>query len=179
MDKELKGLITEIIIYAIIIIVMIPLWNGISKKNQNDTYALMSMSSELKIEETTSDVQSYLIPYEDNYASQNIKARNFKITNNGVDDKDYYFIMKIDKTSTLDYKDVVCQIKDEIIHLSDANIQEDNDNYYLYLLSDTINETDNVQFKMWLEQDTSYTKENTMSFSFFVNEIDKELVFNN
>ena len=179
MNKEIRGLVTEIIIFTIIIAVMIPLWINVSQKNKNDTYALLSMSSELKIQETTTNVQTYLIPYEDNYASENIKARNFMVTNMGSNDKDYYFIMKIDKKSTLDYKDVVSEVNDEIIHLKDANMQEDDDNYYLYLLSDTIEETDNVEFKMWLEQDTSYNMENTMSFSFFVNEVDKELVFNN
>lgn len=143
MDKELKGIVGEIIILITLMIIAIPI--------------CVKASSDYQAKKDKMIIG--------NHASVDISNRGEikKVTVNSDNNKDIsvYLILKISKFDD----EYIVYLDDQIFDLKDLEYTEDNDNYYYNLGLYPIKRKRTFDFRITVK-DKSYYKE-TISYSFY------------
>lgn len=143
MDKELKGIVGEIIILITLMIIAIPI--------------CVKASSDYQAKKDKMIIG--------NHASVDISNRGEikKVTVNSENNKDIsvYLILKISKFDD----EYIVYLDDQIFDLKDLEYTEDNDNYYYNLGLYPIKRKRTFDFRITVK-DKSYYKE-TISYSFY------------
>ncbi len=143
MDKELKGIVGEIIALIILMIIAIPICVKASSDYQTKKDKMII----------------------GNHASVDISNRGEikKVTVNSDNNKDIsvYLILKISKFDD----EYIVYLDDQIFDLKDLEYTEDNDNYYYNLGLYPIKRKRTFDFRITVK-DKSYYKE-TISYSFY------------
>lgn len=143
MDKELKGLVGEIIAVIILMVIAIPICVKASSDYQTKKDKMII----------------------GNHASVDISNRGEikKVTVNSDNNKDIsvYLILKISKFDD----EYIVYLDDQIFDLKDLEYTEDNDNYYYNLGLYSIKEKRTFVFRITVK-DKSYYNE-TISYSFY------------
>lgn len=143
MDKELKGIVGEIIILITLMIIAIPI--------------CVKASSDYQAKKGKMIIG--------NHASVDISNRGEvkKVTVNSDNNKDIsvYLILKISKFDD----EYIVYLDDQIFDLKDLEYTEDNDNYYYNLGLYPIKRKRTFDFRITVK-DKSYYKE-TISYSFY------------
>lgn len=143
MDKELKGIVGEIIALIILMIIAIPI--------------CVKASSDYQAKKDKMIIG--------NHASVDISNRGEikKVTVNSDNNKDIsvYLILKISKFDD----EYIVYLDDKIFDLKDLEYTEDNDNYYYNLGLYPIKRKRTFDFRITVK-DKSYYKE-TISYSFY------------
>lgn len=143
MDKELKGIVGEIIILITLMIIAIPICVKASSDYQSKKDKMII----------------------GNHASVDISNRGEikKVTVNSENNKDIsvYLILKISKFDD----EYIVYLDDQIFDLKDLEYTEDNDNYYYNLGLYPIKRKRTFDFRITVK-DKSYYKE-TISYSFY------------
>ena len=143
MDKELKGIVGEIIALIILMIIAIPI--------------CVKASSDYQAKKDKMIIG--------NHASVDISNRGEikKVTVNSDNNKDIsvYLILKISKFDD----EYIVYLDDQIFDLKDLEYTEDNDNYYYNLGLYPIKRKRTFDFRITVK-DKSYYKE-TISYSFY------------
>lgn len=143
MDKELKGIVGEIIILITLMIIAIPI--------------CVKASSDYQAKKDKMIIG--------NHASVDISNRGEikKVTVNSENNKDIsvYLMLKISKFDD----EYIVYLDDQIFDLKDLEYTEDNDNYYYNLGLYSIKRKRTFDFRITVK-DKSYYKE-TISYSFY------------
>lgn len=143
MDKELKGIVGEIIAVIILMVIAIPICVKASSDYQTKKDKMII----------------------GNHASVDISNRGEikKVTVNSDNNKDIsvYLILKISKFDD----EYIVYLDDQIFDLKDLEYTEDNDNYYYNLGLYSIKEKRTFDFRITVK-DKSYYNE-TISYSFY------------
>ncbi len=143
MDKELKGIVGEIIAVIILMVIAIPICVKASSDYQTKKDKMII----------------------GNHASVDISNRGEikKVTVNSENNKDIsvYLILKISKFDD----EYIVYLDDQIFDLKDLEYTEDNDNYYYNLGLYSIKEKRTFDFRITVK-DKSYYNE-TISYSFY------------
>lgn len=92
-----------------------------------------------------------MFPMRDEDAMQNLKPCTVKVMNETYTSENYALILKIDKTSTMDYHYIHIGINDKVYALNDLGQVEETENYVFTLAKDTIvGNTKNYEIRVWL-----------------------------
>ena len=171
MNKEIRHLVIEIIVFAVVAIGSIPIWSGLSEDNLKTTQGLLAYSSNLTIDKVT-DNNYTLFPMTDEYAINNLEVNTLKINNVSNKKLNYKLVFNVDNTSTLDISSFKIKVNDKIIKISDNYLSCDEE--YCYYLLDTLEITSkkdtNVDYILWLDENTTTVNGNII-YSFSANEI--------
>lgn len=154
-DKIIHLKLIEITIMLIIIIISFPLWKKLEQNEIMTTAALYDNARYTYI-----DVENYsngpMFPIKDDEALNELKPTSLKLINETNTTEDFTIIMKVSKTSTLDYRCLNIAIDRQKKNLKNLYLFDDADSFYFSLKSDTIKgETKEYDFLIWMDSSTN------------------------
>lgn len=126
------------------------LWRS---KNAQDFFSSIASFSNLYYTNFTIEnpIDYSMFPMRDEDAMQNLKPCTIKVMNETYTSENYALILKIDKTSTMDYHYLHIGINDEVYSLNDLEQTEELENYVFTLAKDKIvGNTKNYEIRVWL-----------------------------
>ena len=146
------------IILISISIVSMPLYN---LARGNKVGLLANYYTELPIELTKGDF--YPLKIIDNFeAFESVKPTKLYYKNKNGFDKKFDLVLTINKESNIDYNNIVVSLNTNIMYLSDAPMEYDEDYYYFTLDSKEIKSYSESgdYFRMWLKKDSKNLDKN-------------------
>ena len=149
-NRMIRNTILEIFIVILLVFISIPVWQSFDLKEyeevamyyDNNTYTNLTISdlSDYKLYQTTEET-----------ALEQIKPIDIYLSNNTNTMENYSIWLVIDKSSTLDYKDIIINYNNETIQLKNIEIIEDEDHYYFMLEEGIIKGEDKrADLIMWI-----------------------------
>lgn len=166
MNKEIKGLLIEIIILSFIIVINVIFWPNLREEHLKKTEAMMGYISNLSID-IISDEENYLLPMSDEYAINNLKRNIIEIKNYDNNFKNYTLYLRIDKDYTIDIKKVNFMFNNKIINLENTYFHENNNYVYYNVYNGNIKDKEYIKYICWLKKD-SVINSNNFNYSFEV-----------
>ena len=130
MNKEVMGLLYEIMALSFIIIINLIIWPNLKEEHLKKTEAVMSYVSNLSIDVVNKE-EYYLFSMTDEYAINNLKKNTIKVTNYNNNYKEYSLYLKVDKSSTTDINSLKFMFNNEIIDFNEI-YSYDDENYVYY-----------------------------------------------
>jgi len=166
-EKVIHWKILEISIMISVIILSYPLWQQL---DINDYMATAAFYNEAKF--TYVKVENYpqgpMFPINNQEAIKNLKRTTLKVINDTKTKEDYTLLLRIEKTSTLDFHCLNVIINDQVNSLEQLLLMDDLENYYFVLASDSLigNQKD-YAFAMWMDENTGNEMQGKMlNYSF-------------
>ncbi len=142
MNKDLKSLTAEVVLFIIIMLIIVPICVNASH-NYNEKKSNIQQYNNISIDIKRIDSNKYVIV--NNY------NKNKKIIN---------LIMKTTKFSN----EYIIKLDDKEYYLKDIPYTEDEENYYFNLGSYEIDKVNNIKFSLELSGDRIYDDSITYSF---------------
>lgn len=166
MKKSIVSYIIEIIFITFLVIFSYFMIN-------NSAYAKVDKNfvedNNIKIDIINNNI--YLQPMNDEYAKNNLKDTIINITNYNSKNISYKFYMQIKKDKQINYDNLKVKVDNQIFSLSSKYSHEDNDYVYFDLIHKNINKTNNINFNMWLDENTKDYSNYTFSYNFSIERI--------
>ncbi len=151
-NKLIRRQILEIIFMIGFVMVSTSLW-----KSSNAEHLLSMVSSTTTLSYTSLQIENpieyEMFPMHNQYALQNLQPCVVIVSNDTYTEEDYMLVLKIDKSSTLDYQLLNLAIDGEIFSLKDMSLLEEYENYYFVLDENTLKgnrKTYNIQ--LWMDE---------------------------
>ena len=144
--REIVKSVIEIIALIFITIITYPVMNIISTSQGADVakyYETYNQKTLTFYVEKMANLNN-LIPVKDEQVTELIDYSYVNIVNNTYENKEYYFILSVDKNSTLNVEYLKLNINGKIIKLSDRYYNE-NDYLKYYLIDDSEIEKENIK----------------------------------
>lgn len=153
MKKNVRNLVFSVLITIVLVLISIPLWEMSSGERVLDVLA--SASDELSITVNAGTFPSLII-IEDDRAFDNIEATPVLFRNPNDKAKKFAIYYLYDKKSTIDYNNIVLGIENEIYHIKDLDVIEEDDYYYFKIKDSSLGAyTDkSYNIRLWLDKDT-------------------------
>lgn len=145
-NREIIKCVIEIIALIFIIIITYPVMNIISISQGADVAKYYETYNQKRLTfyvEKMANLNN-LIPVKDEQVTELIDYSYVNIVNNTYENKEYYFILSVDKNSTLNVEYLKLNINGKIIKLSDRYYNE-NDYLKYYLIDDSEIEKENIK----------------------------------
>lgn len=159
MNKEVKGLLYEIVTLCFIIIINLIIWPNLKEEHLKKTEAVMSYVSNLSIDIVNKE-EYYLFPMTDEYAITNLKKNTIKVTNYNNSYKQYSLYLKVDKSSTTDIESLKFMFNNVIIDFNEIYFYEDENYIYYQVYNNNIKDIDYIDYIFWLNSDSQLTNVN-------------------
>jgi hypothetical protein len=175
-NKLIISNVIEIIFVMAFIAITIPLWLSL---HSSESLASASIYDDftytsLYVEDSKTLT---MYPISDDVAIKYVNPYKITLVNDSLTLENYDLVLKIDKSSTMDYKGLKISINGNISYLKDLNLTEDDDNYIILLDNDDIvGETRDYSVKLWLDENSSSEiqgKNLVMSFDLIKNTTEK------
>lgn len=166
-DKLIHWKLFEITLLVVVIVLSFPIWKQLSIDD-----SLATAASYNNVQYTHLDIKEYpkslMFPVNNKYALENLKKTKIKIINDTKIIEEYTLLLKISKTSSLDYHCLNVAINQNALPLEKYYFTEDTNNYYFALAKDSIiAETKNYDFLMWMDEKTGNEMQGkTLNYSF-------------
>lgn len=170
-NKNVKVLVNDLIIILFLLfltITIIPKIVG-NKKVLADTLINYSSPLALTIVEKSNNE---LYPMTDNYAINNLNKSTICITNSSNREINYQLLLKVNKESSIGLNNLKLRIGNNITKLDNYQY-EDEGNYYYSVYSSKLGREDNtnVDYLIWLDENTSIITGNNLIYSFEIKSI--------
>ncbi len=152
-NLQIRKTIIEIIFAIIIVIGSYFIWDNLEINKYASFAANVHNYNTISVAETKSAVQDYLIPKTD---ENGLKNSGLILLENHINqEKPYKLILKINKDSTLDYRNLSIGINQKIIRLKNALTNEDQNYYYFILDEGNLIGKKELNASIWLNYDTT------------------------
>lgn len=166
MDNKINRLVISVIVTVMLVFISVPLWN-LTSKTRSDMLA--NSYGDLSI---TVNIGTFpeLVVIEDDRAIEYLNDTPVIFRNPNDKSKKFKMHYLVDKKSTIDYKDIVVSINDNIYHIKDLEKIEDNDNYYFLLSESSLGAYSDKTYhvRIWLDENTSSVSEDMILISNFI-----------
>lgn len=156
MNKEVKGLLYEIMVLSFIIIINLIMWPNLKEEYLKKTEAVMSYISNLSIDIVNKE-EYYLFPMTDEYAIDNLEKNTIKVSNYNNSYRQYSLYLKVDKSSTTDKDSLKFMFNDKIIDFNEIYSYEDENYIYYQVYNNNIKDVDYIDYIFWLKEDSEIT----------------------
>ena len=157
MVKDINKLIIKKVVEIVFVLGFI-VYSAHLWQSQNMQMVLTSLANYNKTNYTSIHVYNpidyNMYPMEDAFAVQHLAPCTVEIVNETYTNENYELVLKIDKSSTLDYHYLHLGIDDEIYDLKTL-LQKETDQEYIFLLNEGTIKGEIKEYKMrlWLEED--------------------------
>ena len=156
MNKEVKGLLYEIMVLSFIIIINLIMWPNLKEEYLKKTEAVMSYISNLSIDIVNKE-EYYLFPMTDEYVIDNLEKNTIKVSNYNNSYRQYSLYLKVDKSSTTDKDSLKFMFNDKIIDFNEIYSYEDENYIYYQVYNNNIKDVDYIDYIFWLKEDSEIT----------------------
>lgn len=146
-NKMIRKTITEIVFVIALVFISIPIWKSFNLEKYESVAMYYDNFEAAPINVTNLD-NYVLYKTPDDVAIANIKPIIIEFSNNK---QDYNINLVVDKNSTLNYQNIKIYYNNEVKHLKELNIEEDEYNYYFQL---EVNNNMNKELIMWIDSDS-------------------------
>ncbi len=152
-NSVIQGKIIEIICLLFIIIGSFPLWEKLDRSEYFTTAAFYNNAKYSYLE--VFDKQELNSPIKNADALKLLPKTKIDVINDTKTKEDYTLILKVSKSSTLDYHCLNLAIENNVKPLEKYYLHEDNDHIYFALASGSIlGEKKNYNLVMWMDETT-------------------------
>lgn len=152
-NKLIRNKILEIVFIIVFVFVATSLW-----KSSNTGHLLAMVSSTGNLSYTSlqieNPIQYEMFPMRDVDALKNLEPCVLVVSNDTYTEEDYLLVLKIDKSSTLDYHVLNLSLNGEVFALKDLPVLDEYENYYFVLDENTL-KGNQKQYKVQLWMDAS------------------------
>ncbi len=166
-DKIIHWKLLEISIMVAIMMISFPLWKKLEVKEVMTTAAFFENANytQLKVEEFANGP---MFPLKDTDALNLLKPTKINLINETKTKEDYTILMKVSKSSSLDYHYLNIALDKKIKKLEDIYLSDDADYFYFNISADTIKgEIREHDFLIWMDCKTGNDMMGkTLSYSF-------------
>lgn len=166
-DKVIHWKLIEISCVIAIVIVSFPLWKKLDISDQIATAAFYNGASfsYLNVSNTQNGM---MVPVSNEDALKNLEQTKIKVINDTRTNEDYTVLLKIAKSSTLDYNCLNIALNNEVKALKSTYLLEDADYFYFALTNGSIKgEIKEYDFLMWMDENTGNEMQGkTLNYSF-------------
>lgn len=152
MEKEVRGLLLEIVAFTFIIIINIIVWTNLKEEHLKKTEVVMNYVNNLSIK-TVNKEDYYLFPMTDEYAIDNLRRNTIEIKNNDNVNKEYILFLKIDKNYIDNINSLKFMFNNNIIDFNDAYSYEDDNYVYYQVYNNKVKNNDYVDYIYWIKSD--------------------------
>lgn len=152
MEKEVRGLLLEIVALTFIIIITIIVWPNLKEEHLKKTEVVMNYVNNLSIK-TVNKEDYYLFPMTDEYAIDNLRRNTIEIKNNDNVGKEYILFLKIDKNYIDNINLLKFMFNNNIIDFNDAYSYEDDNYVYYQVYNNNVKNNDYVDYIYWIKSD--------------------------
>ena len=152
MEKEVRGLLLEIVALVFIIIITIIVWPNLKEEHLKKTEVVMNYVNNLSIK-TVNKEDYYLFPMTDEYAIDNLRRNTIEIKNNDNVNKEYILFLKIDKNYIDNINLLKFMFNNNIIDFNDAYSYEDDNYVYYQVYNNNVKNNDYVDYIYWIKSD--------------------------
>ena len=152
MEKEVRGLLLEIVALTFIIIITIIVCPNLKKEHLKETEVVMNYVNNLSIK-TVNQEYYYLFPMTDEYAIDNLRRNTIEIKNNDNVNKEYILFLKIDKNYIDNINSLKFMFNNNIIDFNDAYSYEDDNYVYYQVYNNNVKNNDYVDYIYWIKSD--------------------------
>lgn len=152
MEKEVRGLLLEIVALTFIIIITIIVCPNLKKEHLKETEVVMNYVNNLSIK-TVNQEDYYLFPMTDEYAIDNLRRNTIEIKNNDNVNKEYILFLKIDKNYIDNINSLKFMFNNNIIDFNDAYSYEDDNYVYYQVYNNNVKNNDYVDYIYWIKSD--------------------------
>ena len=170
-DKIIHLKLVEITLMLVIIIISFPLWQKLNLNDVMTTAALYDNAryTYIKVENHSNGP---MFPISDEEALTELTPSFLKLTNETNTSEDFTIMMKISKSSSIDYHCLNIAIDHQKQSLKNLYLFDDADNFYFSLKSDQIKgETKEYAFLIWMDATTgNEMMGKTLSYTFDLQE---------
>ena len=156
MNKEVRGLLYEIMVLSFIIIINLIMWPNLKEEYLKKTEAVMSYISNLSIDIVNKE-EYYLFPMTDEYVIDNLEKNTIKVSNYNNSYRQYSLYLKVDKSSTTDKDSLKFMFNDKIIDFNEIYSYEDENYIYYQVYNNNIKDVDYIDYIFWLKEDSEIT----------------------
>lgn len=172
-NKIIHWKMIEISLLISIVVISFPIWKTLEK---NEVLSIAASYSDVQFShlEVTNLSLGAMFPISNEKALKNINPSSIKVINDTKTKEDYTLLMKVSKNSSLDYHCVNISLNNNITSLAKLTINEDEENYYFLLDSNSIDgEIKEYQFRIWMDEKTGNEMQGkSLSYTF---EIQKQI----
>ena len=152
MEKEVRGLLLEIVALVFIIIITIIVWPNLKEEHLKKTEVVMNYVNNLSIK-TVNKEDYYLFPMTDEYAIDNLRRNTIEIKNNDNVNKEYILFLKIDKDCIDNINSLKFMFNNNIIDFNDVYSYEDGNYVYYQVYNNDVKDNDYVDYIYWIKSD--------------------------
>lgn len=152
MEKEIRGLLLEIVALTFIIIITIIVCPNLKEEHLKETEVVMNYVNNLSIK-TVNQEDYYLFPMTDEYAIDNLRRNTIEIKNNDNVNKEYILFLKIDKNYIDNINLLKFMFNNNIIDFNDAYSYEDDNYVYYQVYNNNVKNNDYVDYIYWIKSD--------------------------
>lgn len=152
MEKEVRGLLLEIVALVFIIIITIIVWPNLKEEHLKKTEVVMNYVNNLSIK-TVNKEEYYLFPMTDEYAIDNLRRNTIEIKNNDSVNKEYILFLKIDKNYIDNINSLKFMFNNNIIDFNDVYSYEDDNYVYYQVYNNNVKNNDYVDYIYWIKSD--------------------------
>lgn len=149
-NKLIITKVVEIVFVVGFVFLASYLWRS---KNAQEFFSSIASFSNLYYTNFTIEnpIDYSMFPMLDEDAMQNLKPCTIKVMNETYTSENYILVLKIDKSSTMDYHYLHIGVNEKIYSLSNLEQTEELGNYVFTLAKDTIvGSTKNYEIRVWL-----------------------------
>lgn len=166
-NKLIAQKIVEIIFLTTFIIISVPLWNSMDKKELFATsYATNDLTfTNLNIQ---NPIDYAMYPMSKTTALNTLIPTTIKVVNDSLTTEQYSLIFNYSKHSTLDYNFLIISIDDKVIPLNQLQTKETEENIYFILDESSLSGGEKeYKVRLWLDEKTGNAMQNqNLMFSF-------------
>jgi len=166
MEKTVISYILEICILLCVICVSFILCKEVGESLNSENVKMNSLS--LEIIENNYDM---LYPMTDNYAKNNLEGIVLNISNYNKNDINCRLLMVLEKDKDLEYNNLKIKVDEEIFSLDNRYVYEDDDFLYFDLTHREVDKNENINFAMWLDENTKDLSKYSFTYNFLVEKI--------
>lgn len=112
-----------------------------------------------------------LKPMSDSYALNNLDNTIIKVKNYNDNEVDYKLFMRIKKGNELDFEQLKIKVDNDVFRLNTKYDYEDEEYLYFDLTHKKIDDSNNVNFAMWLDENIENYNNYSFSYNFYIERI--------
>ncbi len=166
-NKIIRWKIIEITMMLVVIAVSYPLWKTLNIGEHLSTAAFYDQAQYTYLKVNHSP-QGPMFPMDNEVAINTLNPMTISVVNESLTKENFNLIMKVSKTSTLDYNCLNVLFQAEVKSLKELYTYEDADHYYFLITSDSIvGETKDYNLLMWMDYRTGNEMQGkTLNYAF-------------
>jgi len=159
MNKEIRGILCEIIFVCTIMVTSIIVCPMLVEANMKETQNIMKYANNLTINIKENN-NYYLYPMTDEYAQNNLETNVIEIVNLDKKEKEYNLYLKVDKSSTMNIDNLKFSFNGNINKLNELYEYEDDNYTYYKVFDNKIENKDYINYIFWLDADSKMNSTN-------------------